>query len=193
MFWCSNFRMICSSRFCEQSNEVNVKQMPADTQVRTTQRRWRQAHLEAFVLQHFLDSHVLSIVTQLGLVDHPEGAIANDLGVRVRHFHSSVGALHRDLPGCGHHRGDLATVLACKSPENRNNMTWSSWQATQPLWLLVIYVKSMVVMSDLWRSNHARQSWAVIAANMDYTCRAIGCLEDITYAYHIQTWVTKRQ
>lgn len=65
-------------------------------------------YLEPLVLQHLLDGHHLPSVAKLGLVDHTEAAIADDLGVRVGHLLRAVGALPRRRHHCRH----LAAVLA---------------------------------------------------------------------------------
>ena len=65
------------------------------------------SHLEPLVLQHLLDGDQLSRVTQLGLVDHPEGAIPNHLGVSVADLLGPVRTLARGR----HHRGHLAAIF----------------------------------------------------------------------------------
>lgn len=65
----------------------------ASSEGRCAVRVCKMFYLEPFILKHLLDGHQLSRVTELGLVDNTERAVADDFGVRVAHLLRPVGTL----------------------------------------------------------------------------------------------------
>jgi len=65
--------MICSSRFCTASAICEIKARLSH----------RQTDLEALVLENSLDCSVFSAGGQFGLEDNAEGAISDNLALRV--------------------------------------------------------------------------------------------------------------
>lgn len=58
------------------------------------------SYLKPFILKDLLDGHQLSRVTKFSLVHDAEGAVSNDLGVRVADFLWSVRTLARSGHDC---------------------------------------------------------------------------------------------
>lgn len=71
-------RIICSSRFYTWSAAIGAS-------------RYCMVYLEALVLQHTLDGSVLTRGRQLRLEHNTEGAVADDLALRVLHISRLAG------------------------------------------------------------------------------------------------------
>ena len=140
--WWSSRRIICSSRFWKRAKR------PTITSCHVTKGPLVVTHFVSSVLKDFFDGDQFVGANESRLVDDAEGAVANDLGVRVRDFLRFIVAFALG----GGHGGPLGRFFGYSSTKLPLSMPNSSPETLEPIF--TVTGRGTVLLGICTRTTH---------------------------------------